>query len=76
MAPDEKPDTPLRSAVQAAGDRAVGAFQRMGNDMRLAILVALWEEVGPFAEDNAVSFSTLRSRVGAPDSGQFNYHLD
>jgi hypothetical protein len=42
----------------------------------LSILLGLWEAFEPFTEENAVSFSELRDRVGTRDSGQFNYHLD
>lgn len=76
MGQDDSPATSPESAVQQPGSQAVGAFQRLGNETRLAILVALWEEVEPFTDDNAVSFSTLRQRVGLTDSGQFTYHLD
>lgn len=76
MTSDGSQESPLNSAVQTAGEDAVGAFKRLGNHIRLAILVALWEGVDPFAEDNSMSFSVLRDRVGTPDSGQFNYHLD
>lgn len=46
------------------------AFRLLGEETRLAILRALWE-----ADGEAVPFSTLRERVGNPDSGRFNYHL-
>ncbi len=44
-------------------------FALLGNETRLAVLRALVEAEGPLA------FSELRERVGAPDSGGFNYHL-
>lgn len=47
------------------------AFELVGNELRVAILRALWQ-----SPDEAVSFSELRSRSGNPDSGQFNYHLN
>jgi DNA-directed RNA polymerase subunit M/transcription elongation factor TFIIS len=46
------------------------AFAVVGNETRLAILEALWG-----ADERPVAFSELRSRVGTPDSAQFNYHL-
>jgi len=46
------------------------AFDLVGHEIRLDILVALDEADGP------VPFSDLRERVGTRDSGQFNYHLD
>jgi hypothetical protein len=45
------------------------AFALLGNEMRLDIVQALGEAETP------LSFSALRERVGARDSGQFNYHL-
>ena len=47
------------------------AFLTLSNDLRLEILLALWEAPGfslPFAE--------LRKAVGERDSGTFTYHLD
>jgi hypothetical protein len=46
------------------------AFAALGNETRLNILQTLGEA------DRPVSFSTLFDRVGAADSGGFNYHLD
>lgn len=69
-------DSPLQSAAGHAGQRTADAFKRLGNETRLAILLALWESYDPFADDAALSFSALRKRVGTADSGQFNYHLD
>ena len=59
--------------AEAAGDTdPEDAFALVGNATRAAILRALAE-----AGWEAVSFSTLRSRVDADmDSGRFNYHLD
>ncbi len=72
-----EPDTsPLDSAAATVGEQASEAFELLSNDIRLAILLTLWDatEVGP--EDDALSFTTLRDRVGVPQGGQFNYHLD
>lgn len=67
------------STIEMAADSmktdAVEAFTALGNETRLAILLALWESYDPYAEDNAVHFSDLRARVGVRDPGQFNYHL-
>lgn len=63
-------------AAGAAGPQAIEAFKQLGNETRLAILLALWEAYEPFGEDTAVPFSTLRRRVGMRDKGQFYYHLD
>jgi hypothetical protein len=65
----------LRAAAESTGADAIEAFGIVGNETRLAILLALWEAFDPYTEDNAVSFSELRARVGMSDPGQFNYHL-
>ena len=65
----------LKAAAESAGADAIEAFSIVGNETRLAILLALWEAFDPYTEDNAVSFSELRTRVGMSDPGQFNYHL-
>ncbi len=56
------------------GDGAGGlspdeAFGLLANETRMAILRELWEA------DSPLPFSTLRDRIGAQDSGNFNYHL-
>ena len=47
------------------------AFRLLGDETRTAILRAVWE-----APEDAVSFSDIRERIGSPDSGKFNYHLN
>lgn len=68
-------ESPLEAAAGAAGPRAVEAFKRVGDETRLAILLALWEAYEPFADDNALSFSELLDRVDYDTSGNFSYHL-
>ncbi|WP_440991487.1 winged helix-turn-helix domain-containing protein [Haloarchaeobius baliensis] len=46
------------------------AFALIGQEMRFAILRALWD-----AGDKGLTFSELREAVGNPDAGNFNYHL-
>lgn len=46
------------------------AFLTLSHDLRLRILLALWN-----APTFSLSFSELRKTVGARDSGTFNYHL-
>lgn len=82
MADANSSESPLEAAADIAGARATEAFSLLGNETRLAILLALWEAFDPFAEGtwdptegNTVTFSDLRERVGLRDSGQFNYHL-
>lgn len=46
------------------------AFTVLGNETRIEILQTLGEA------DGTLSFTTLRDRVGVPQGGQFNYHLE
>ena len=76
-------ETPLETVTEAAGPNATEAFSILGNETRLAILITLWDELDPFAEDPtdymvgaAIPFSELRRRVGVRDPGQFHYHID
>jgi hypothetical protein len=46
------------------------AFMTLSNDLRLEILLALWEAPG-----FSLSFAELRKAVGERDSGTFTYHL-
>lgn len=77
------PDSPLETVSEAFGPNATDSFAILGNETRLAILLALWENLEPFSEDptdytagDSVTFSELRQRVGMRDPGQFHYHLD
>ncbi|WP_152040388.1 DUF7351 domain-containing protein [Salinigranum salinum] len=47
------------------------AFWLLGDQMRTAILRAVWESA-----EETNTFSEIRERVGSPDSGKFNYHLN
>jgi hypothetical protein len=51
------------------------AFDILGEETRVAILRALVEHRRENPRNPALSFSALRKRVGASDSGRFNYHL-
>jgi hypothetical protein len=60
-----------------AGFSPEEAFLILGNKLRIQILRALWEADDPADHDSsAIAFSDLYQRVGADDSGQFNYHLN
>jgi hypothetical protein len=54
---------------QVATD-AESAFMTLSHDLRLKILLAMWD-----ADGFSLSFSELRKRVGERDSGSFTYHL-
>lgn len=51
------------------------AFDALGDELRVAVLRALVEHRRENPFDPSLSFSELRRRVGAEDSGRFNYHL-
>lgn len=76
MADSESTTSPLEAAAGRAGPHAVDTFELLGNETRLAILLALWEAWEPHGSGNAVPFSELRDRVGIRQGAQFNYHLD
>lgn len=54
-------------------------FGLLGNESRMRILRALWDEFGfqeyVTATREGTSFGTLRERAGIEDPGNFNYHL-
>lgn len=54
----------------AADLDAATAFSLLGDPLRLAIIRVLWEA----GRGNAVPFAELYDRVGAEDTGKFNYH--
>ncbi|QLG51068.1 helix-turn-helix transcriptional regulator [Natrinema halophilum] len=76
MTDTESEAFPLDAAVEVANAQTTEAFALLGDNTRLAILLALWEEYDPHANDNAVPFSTLFERVEYDNPGNFNYHLD
>jgi len=45
-------------------------FGQVSHEVRIRILTELWD-----ADEQTLSFSTLRERVGVRDQGNFNYHL-
>ena len=76
MTDAETTELPLKAtAVGAAGRHATEAFALLGNETRLAILLALWEQYDPHTTDNAVTFSEIFDRVEYDDPGNFSYHL-
>lgn len=76
MPDDDVRELPVDVPPGEAGVHAAEAFGLLGNDIRLAILLALWAEHDPHAEDNAVPFSDIFDRVDYEDPGNFSYHLD
>lgn len=73
---------PLEAAADIVGPRTTEAFSLLGNETRLAVMLALWEAFEPFAEGGwdptkgvAVPFRNLQKHVGISDSDQLTYHL-
>lgn len=76
MATRDDVESSLEAAAGATGKHTADAFELLANETRLAILLALWDAYETFSGDGLLKFSELRERVGMPDSGQFNYHLE
>jgi hypothetical protein len=76
MVDADSAESPLEAAAGAAGVHATEAFGLLGNETRLAILLALWEAYDPAADDNIVSFSELFERIDYDNAGNFSYHLN
>lgn len=49
----------------------IDAFGLLSDETRVAILQAIWE-----TPETPITFTEIRDRIGRPDSGQFNYHID
>ena len=62
------PRKPRRAGIGAAG-------ALLGDETRLAVLLAIWEGHDLRADDNAVPFSQIFERVGHDDPGNLRYHL-
>ena len=73
---DAQTDSPLEAAAGVAGPHATKAFALLGNETRLAILLALWELHEPGEKDTAVPFSELYDRIDYDNPGNFSYHLE
>lgn len=76
MAHSNSNESPLKSAAGAAGPHVVKAFELLSHEVRLSILLALWEKYDPDETNQAVSFSELYDSVEVSDSGNFTFHLD
>ena len=65
----------LDTASEDAESHAAEAFALLGNETRFSILLALWEEYDPHADDNTVPFSRIFDHVDRDDRGNVSYHL-
>ena len=76
MAKTERTESVLESVKGTAGPYATEAFALLGDETRMAILLALWEEYDPHADDNTVTFSRILDRLKYDDPGNLRYHLE
>ena len=67
--------SPVEAAARTVGIDTTDALKLLADETRLAILLALWEEHEPHADD-AVPFSQLFERVDYDNRGNFSYHLE
>jgi Zn-finger nucleic acid-binding protein len=72
------PESLFKTAGNTVDEQTLEAFALLGNETRLAILLALWEAMdpGPPPFEPPLSFSELRRQVGIRHGQQFNYHLE
>lgn len=68
--------SPLEAAARAAEPNTIEAFRLLGNETRLAILLALWDHHEPGENKAAMSFSELYDEIEYDNSGNFSYHLE
>lgn len=78
MADGNPSGSPLETAAATVGEGTTEAFELLGNETRLAILLALWEAIdpGPPPSESTLPFSEVRERVGIGHGRNFNYHLE
>lgn len=76
VADTESPGSDRTTDARTADARASETYDLLGNETRLSILLAIWEEQIPLAEDNAVPFSRIFDRVDLDDRGNVSYHLE
>jgi hypothetical protein len=76
MADADTTGSPLEAAAGTVDSQATEAFALLGNETRLAVLLALWEVNDPPADDWDVAFSRIFERVDYDDPGNLRYHLE
>lgn len=72
----EPTELPLERVAETIGAGVIDVFKLLSNEIRLAILLALWEAFDPYRANDAVPFTELRKRVGIRHGTQFPYHLN
>ncbi|MFW6152839.1 MAG: winged helix-turn-helix domain-containing protein, partial [Halobacteriota archaeon] len=75
MSTDHTTDASLRPLEGTIGSDPVETFGVLANEKRMAILLALWDGHDPLGDDEGLTFTELRERVGLVQGGEFNYHL-
>lgn len=82
MAGARQNGSPISHVAEGIDGGITELFLQLGNETRLAILLALANESAPITREtydpsglSAVPFSELRELVGIRDPGNFNYHL-
>lgn len=76
MSDAHAPESAAETAAVDVGAETTETFGLLGDETRLAVLLALWEHYDPHADDNTVSFSTLFDAVDYDNPGSFSYHLE
>lgn len=82
MAGSDATPSPLENAAEDAGSGVIEACSALGNETRLAILIALWEAIEPFPDGrwdptggHPLTVSDLQDRLGIEDTGKLEEHL-
>lgn len=74
------PESRIAGLFDSIDDRTVEAFAALGNETRMAILLALWDAKSPatqpFGPKETLTFSELYDRVEYDQTANFNYHLE
>lgn len=76
MSDSSQPGSRLEAAVRDPEAHAIEAFEILSNEIRVAILLTLWEAYDPSGDHPAVPFSELDERIDYDSPGNLNYHLD
>lgn len=69
-------ESPLEAAAGTAGSHVTAAFELLSNEIRLSILLALWEPYDPYGTNNVVAFSELLKKYSpaSPRSWRSSTH--
>lgn len=76
MGDESSNGSPLGAVSGVAGSDAADAFELLGDETRLAILLALWEARDPVSGEGPLTSSDLYDRIDYDHAGNFSYHLE